>query len=191
MPRPFPILLTPGLLIFASLMACPARPPAPVEPREPPVRIPPGCERSQAGEYYHVGNPAFRYLGEDDGRTLALTLLRARADGGVTGTPDAGAIRITLSRTPAGFVGETRATGFNVSGTPCPVTFPTEVKACAEEHLTLRTVASTALDEECHPPPSGPAPTWTEQVLRRGTPDAGVPDGGALTPPGVLDPREG
>jgi hypothetical protein len=148
------------------------------------VRIPPGCERSQAGEYHHVGNPAFRYLAEDDGRTLALTLVRAQRDGGVGGSPDAGAINLVLARTPQGFVGETRATGFNAAGTPCPARFPTEVTACADDSLRLRTVASTALDEACRPPPSGPPPTWTEQVLRRGPPqpaaaDGGVPDGGA------------
>lgn len=148
------------------------------------MRIPPGCERNQAGEYHHVGNPAFRYLAEDDGRTLSLTLARARRDGGVGGAPEAGAITLVLTRTPEGFVGETRATGFTVAGTPCPVTFPTEITACADDSLTLRTVASTALDEACRPPPSGPPPTWTKQVLRRGAPAAGTgaPDGGTGAP---------
>jgi hypothetical protein len=117
-------------------------------------------------------------VGEDDGRTLSLTVVSSRADGGVGGSPDAGAINLVLSRTPQGFVGETRATGFNAAGSPCPARFPTEVTACADDSLRLRTVASTALDEACLPPPSGPPPRWTEQVLRRGAPDAGVSDGG-------------
>jgi hypothetical protein len=148
------------------------------------VRIPPGCERNQAGEYHHVGNPAFRYLAEDDGRTLSLTLARAQRDGGVGGALDAGAISLVLARTPEGFVGETRATGFTVAGTPCPVTFPTEITACEAEQLTLRAVTSTALDEACRPPPSSPPPTWTEQVLRRGAPptEAGTADGGTGAP---------
>jgi hypothetical protein len=188
MSRPLPLTLALGTLAFASLVACPSRTPSSGGPHPEPVRIPPGCERSQAGEYHHVGNPAFRYLAEDDGRTLSLTVARAQADGGVGGTPDAGAVTVRLSRTPRGFVGETRATGFSVTGTPCPVAFPTEVTACAPDSLTLRTVKSTALDEACLPPPSGPPPIWTEQVLRRGAPDAGTPEGG-LRPPGASAPR--
>lgn len=169
---------------MSTLAACPSR--APEGP--PSVRIPPGCESSQSGEYHHVGNPAFRYLAEDDGRTLTLTLLRARRDGGVGAPPDTGAITLVLTRTPEGFLGEARATGFSVAGTPCPVRFPTELIACGPDTLTLRTVASTPLDEACRPPPSGPPPRWTEHVLRRaapsgepGAPDAGpgAPDGGA------------
>lgn len=167
-----------GPLALSALVACPSRTPSQGARTELPVRVPPGCEQNLAGEYHHVGNPAFRYLAEDDGRTLALTLLRARADGGVGGAPDAGAITLMLNRTPDGFLGETRATGFNVSGNPCPVTFPTEVTACVNDGLTLRTVPSTAVDEACRPPPSGPLPQRVEHVLRRGTPDAGVPDGG-------------
>ncbi len=176
MSPPFRSVLAVSALALTALLACPSRTP-PGGPAEP-VRIPPGCERSQAGEYHHVGNPAFRYLAEDDGRTLSLTVVRSRADGGVGGSPDAGAISVVLARTPRGFVGETRATGFNAAGSPCPARFPTEVTACANDSLRLRTVASTALDEACLPPPSGPPPQWTEQVLRRGAPDAGAPDGG-------------
>ncbi|MDY7228509.1 hypothetical protein [Hyalangium rubrum] len=171
-------LLVLGALPFATLLACPARSPSSGGTQPEPVRIPSGCESSQAGEYHHVGNPAFRYVAEDDGRTLSLTVVSARLDGGVGGSPDAGGINLVLSRTPQGFVGETRATGFNVSGNPCPVKFPTEVTACADDSLKLRTVTSTALDEACRPPPSGAPPKWTEQVLRRGAPDAGVPDAG-------------
>jgi hypothetical protein len=176
MSRPFSLVLVLGGLAFAAtLAACPS---APVGP--PPVNVPPGCERSQLGEYHHVGNPAFRYRAEDDGRVLTLTLVRARADGGVGAAPDTGAITLVLTRTPEGFLGETRATGFSVGGTPCPVKFPTEITACAPDTLTLRTVASTPLDEACRPPPSGPPPRWTEQVLRRGPPrvDTGAPDAG-------------
>src|SRR5512140_1557454 len=131
MSRPLPLVL--GGLALAGLVACPTR--TPLGP--PPVNVPPGCERNQAGEYHHVGNPAFRYLAQDDGRTLSLTLLRSRPDGGVGGAPDAGAVTITVDRTPQGFIGETRALGFS-AGTPCPVKFPTEITACAPDSLTLR-----------------------------------------------------
>src|SRR5688572_5253538 len=122
MARSLPLALVLGGLASATLVACPSRPGGP-----PPVNVPPGCERSQLGEYHHVGNPAFRYLAEDDGRVLTLTLVRARADGGVGAAPDTGAITLVLTRTHQGFVGETRATGFSVGGTPCPVRFPTEI----------------------------------------------------------------
>jgi hypothetical protein len=184
MSRPFPLVLVLGGFAFATLAACPTRTVGP-----PPVHVPPGCELSQAGEYHHVGNPAFRYLAEDDGRTLTLALVRSRRDGGVGAAPEAGAITLVLTRTPEGFLGETHATGFSVAGTPCPVKFPTEVTACGAATLTLRTVASTSLDEACRPPPSGPAPKWTEQVLRRGPPPA--PEPGAPTPGPATDAGTG
>jgi hypothetical protein len=137
------------------------------------VKVPPGCERNQAGEYHHAQNPAFRYLGEDDGGTLSLAVVRAYADGGVE-SADAGSVSIVLQRTPGGFVGETRATGFSGSGAPCPVAFPTEAVACTDAGLTLRSVSSTAIDEGCRPAASGAPAVRLEQQLLRGTPDAGT-----------------
>lgn len=157
-------------------MACPARTPAP-PPAAPPIRVPPGCEKNQAGEYHHTENPAFRYLGEDDGGTLMLTLARTRqglethTDGGTT-------VSIVLNRTPDGFVGETRSTTFTTAGVACPVRFPTQAMVCDDKGLTLRSIASTAIDEDCRPAPSGPKPVWKEQRLLRSVPDAGAPDAG-------------
>jgi hypothetical protein len=155
-----------------TLPACTAPTPAPGERAARPIRVPSGCEQSQAGEYHHAENPAFRYLGEEDGGTLTLALVRASADGGV-GSSGTGTVSIVVSRTPEGFVGETHATGFNAAGTSCPVTFPTEVTACEARSLTLRSEASTAIGEDCRPAPSGPRPTRLQQVLVRGAPDAG------------------
>lgn len=162
--------------LAAALTACPARTPS--QPSAPlPIRVPPGCEKNQAGEYHHAENPAFRYLGEDDGGTLTLTLARVRegeevqTDGGTT-------VHIVLNRTPDGFVGETRSTTFTTAGTECPVRFPTQALVCDDEGLTLRAVASTAIDEDCRPATNGAKPTWKEQRLLRGAPDAGVPDAG-------------
>ena len=176
---PRPMLRVPSSLALAlsvlSLTACPAKAPPRIEPQNPPpppLRVPPGCESSQTGEYHHAENPAFRYHGQDDGGTLLLSVSRALADGG-TDTPDAGAASILLQRTPHGFVGETRATGFAGSGTPCPVVFPTEVLSCADAGLTLRSVASTSIDEGCRPAPSGGPTVKLQQVLLRGAPDAG------------------
>ncbi|NMO20755.1 hypothetical protein HPC49_34040 [Pyxidicoccus fallax] len=171
-------VLTPlalGLSVL-SLTACSPKTPPRTEtqpPPAPPIRVPPGCESSQAGEYYHAENPAFRYYGEDDGGTLSLAVVRARPEGGAE-VPDAGAASIVLQRTPQGFVGETRATGFTGSGAPCPVVFPTEVVTCADTGLTLRSAASASIDEGCRPAPSGAPAVRLQQVLLRGSPDAGT-----------------
>ncbi|PTL78496.1 hypothetical protein [Vitiosangium sp. GDMCC 1.1324] len=184
MSRPIPWIVAGGLA--AALTACPTRtpsqPPAPL-----PIRVPPGCEKSQAGEYHHAQNPAFRYLGEDDGGTLTLTLARAR-EGAEFQTDGGTAVRIVLNRTPDGFVGETRATMFTPTGTECPVGFPTQATTCDDKGLTLRSVASAAIDEQCRPATNGSKPVWKEQRLLRGapnagTPDAGAPDAGTAPPP--------
>jgi hypothetical protein len=156
-------------------MACPARTPSQPEPPRP-VRVPPGCEKSQAGEYHHAENPAFRYLGEDDGGTLTLAVVRARQ--GAESQADGGTVSIVLHRTPDGFTGETRATTFTTTGRACPVRFPTQLTVCDATGLTLRSVATSAIDEDCRPATSGPQPAWKEQRLSRGVPDAGTPDAG-------------
>jgi hypothetical protein len=149
------------------------------------VRVPPGCEKNQAGEYHHAENPAFRYLGEDDGGTLSLAVVRARE--GEEGQTDGGTVSIMLHRTPDGFVGETRATTFTPAGTACPVRFATEATACDDTGLTLRSVARLALDEECHPARSGAEPVWRQQRLLRGAPDTGLPPSGPLAQPQRVD----
>ncbi|MFE8601579.1 hypothetical protein [Archangium violaceum] len=173
--------------LAAALTACPARTPGP-PPAPPPIQVPPGCEKNQAGEYHHTENPAFRYVGEDDGGTLTLTLARTRQ--GLEAQADGGAaVSIVLNRTSDGFVGETRSTTFTTGGAACPMRFPTRAVVCDEKGLTLRSIASTAIDEDCRPAPSGPQPVWKDQRLLRipdaGTPDAGVPDAG--TPPTAGD----
>jgi hypothetical protein len=169
-------LLALSVTTTTCLPGCTGQTPPPGERVARPVRVPPGCEQDQAGEYHHADNPAFRYLGEDDGGTLTLALVRAQD--GATEASDGGTVAIVLSRTPDGFVGETRATGFSAAGTPCPVAFPTEVTACDPASLTLRSAASTAIGEDCRPAPSGPKPTRLQQTLVRGAPpspaDAGM-----------------
>jgi len=64
--------------------------------------------------------------------------------------------------------------GFAGSGTPCPVVFPTEVVSCADAGLTLRSAASTSIDEGCRPAPSGAPTVRLQQVLLRGAPDSGT-----------------
>lgn len=165
--------------LATTLTACPARPPAlPPPPPPPSVHVPPGCEQDQSGLYHHAENAAFRYRGEEDGGTLTLAVTRIWPE---SATPsDAGsAVTIVLERTPEGFVGETRATTYTPAGVECPVRFTTQAIACEPGGLTLRSVTSAALDENCAPAPQGPSPEWKEQRLLRGEPDAGPVDAGA------------
>ena len=164
--------------LATALTACMAHPPAPLPPAPPSIQVPPGCERNQAGEYQHADNPGFRYRGEDDGGTLTLSVTRAQEE--APSATDAGtAVSIVLERTPEGFVGETRAMTFTPAGAACAVSFPTRAVGCDEQGLTLRSVTSMALDEDCRPASSGPPPGWKEQrLLKREqttAPDAGTP----------------
>jgi len=171
--------LVAALAVLASaLPACSSRGTPQGQGAAPrPIRVPRGCEQSQAGDYHHAQNPAFRYRGEDDGSTLVLQVLRAQEDGGVSAEAGDGgsSLSIHLQRTPDGFVGETRSVGFTSTGAPCPVAFPTEVLACDEERLRLRSAATASFDEQCQPPPPGATRPRLEQVLVRGAPDAGIP----------------
>src|SRR5688572_28105495 len=110
--------LVAALAVLAAAPACSSRGPSQGEAAAPrPVRVPRGCEKSQAGDYHHALNPAFRYRGEDDGSTLVLQVLRAQEDGGVSAEAgDGGSLSIRLQRTPEGFVGETRSVGFTSTG---------------------------------------------------------------------------
>jgi hypothetical protein len=172
--RPLPLFLAGAAA--TTLLACPARTPPLPETTSAPVHVPPGCEASQAGEYHHAGDASFRYQAEDTGGTLALTL---RRPGGQPGQEEAGGdVTLVLRRTPEGFHGETRATVRAASGQDCPVRFPTRVTACDATGLTLQSVASTALAEDCSVLPGGAPPVWKEQRLLRGALDAGTPDAG-------------
>src|SRR3712207_2728460 len=97
-----------ALAVLATpLLACPGKTQPRAEGSAPrPIRVPKGCEQSQAGDYSRAQNPAFRYRGEDDGATLVLHVLRAQEDGGVSAeAPDGGSLAIHLQRTPDGFIG--------------------------------------------------------------------------------------
>lgn len=189
-----------------ALVACAPRSPAPA-PR-PPIRIPAGCAADQSGHYVHADNPTFLYHARDDGGTLVLRIERApRAgteDGGEPSGPGpAGDVRqqasgaassaaappdVVLERTPQGFVGQAHGPAFLPSGQVCRVAFPTEVVACTDGGLLLRTTATMEVDEGCQPAPRGGSTAMKEHQLWRrqagprdgGTPDGGTPDGGAV-----------
>lgn len=174
-----------GLLIFGLGACTPKVTPPPFLPPPPPrpaIRIPAGCAADQSGTYTHAEDRTFRYLARDDGGTLDMVVDRLGRDGGTTEPAEA---RLRLDRTPRGFVGVTRAKVFTPDGRSCPAAeFPTEVVACEDAGLVLRTAAKVDLDEACRPPPHPTPSVMVEQRLLRQPatpgPDAGVaPDAGS------------
>jgi hypothetical protein len=127
----------------------------------PEVHIPPGCERDLSGAYVHARVEQFRYLASDDGGTLTLALARAQDAGAVL---DGGTV-LELSRTADGFLGEARTEAPHVSGTACPVSFPTRVVACEQDGLRIQSAAVIAIDAACRP--TAAEPEMTEHQLRR------------------------
>ena len=132
------------LLVGVFAVGC-ARPP-PTRPPPPAIHVPPGCEANLTGTYVHATDPTYLYQGLDDGGTFTLEVGRAFAN-----APDGGAkdVRIALTRTPAGFLGSTRATAFNAVSQPCAISLPTSVAACSDGGVTLRTVGAVELDARC------------------------------------------
>ena len=175
-----------GLLLCACTRSRPA-PPSPQDAQPP--RVPPGCERSLAGSYFHERVPTLRYAASDDGVTLTLIPLRAAATAGAP-APDEGALpvgadaaldagagapRVTLVRGPEGFLGVTRASVYAPGGRLCAdVSFPTEVIACDARGVRVRTESEHYLDEECRAAPHPPPPLG-DHLLVRGTPEPSLP----------------
>ena len=131
----------------------PAAPSPPGAPPPPPIRVPPGCLDDLSGSYVHALNPSYNYLGTDDGGTLFLAVERAHGDAGA-GRQDSNPISISLSRTPRGFLGETRANVFVTSGRICAVDFPTELVGCDDGGLVLKSAMSRNVDESCRASPA-------------------------------------
>jgi hypothetical protein len=128
----------------------PAPPASPPSPPGPPIQVPPGCLADLSGTYVHGQNPTYRYLASDDGGTLFIAVERSRSDAGVPRL-DANPVSVSLSRTPKGFIGETQAVLFVATGRACPVDFPTEIIACDDAGLILKSAISSAVDESCQP----------------------------------------
>jgi hypothetical protein len=118
--------------------------PADSSPGKAPFAIPPDCERSQTGRYHHGRDPRYRYEAVDDGVRLMLSVSSPTGLQAGTSAPT-----IELERTPHGFEGQTRATGFNGEQKPCPLTFPTAVTACDAKGITLETAHTALVDEHC------------------------------------------
>lgn len=152
--------LVPGLL----LLGCPHRAPAPPLPPAPALQIPPGCEANLSGRYQHARDPAFVYDGVDDGGTLLLALHRTDAP-----PSDAGwaSTEILLTRTGHGFQGMTRTTAFNALEKPCAVELPTQLTACADGGLTLRSAETIAIGPACEPS-AAPAALVDQRLVRVG-----------------------
>ena len=103
-----------------------------------------------SGSYVHAQNPSYGYLAHDDGGTLFIAVDRGTADAG-SPRSDPNPVSVSLFRTPRGFLGQTDAVPFVATGRACPVSFPTEIIACEDAGLTLRSAVSSAVDESCEP----------------------------------------
>ncbi len=158
-----------SVLLLLAVSACPKASPAPtaeLPPAPPPaINVPAGCLADLAGAYIHADDATFLYSARDDGGTLELSAMRSFADGG------SGAPTIRLRRGPDGFVGETHALAGLPSGATCEVTFPTRVKACGAEGLTLESASTGSVGEGCATPARPRNAVMLEHKLTRA--DAG------------------
>lgn len=166
-------------------LGCVRPPPTPAaEPSPPPPHaVTLGCREGLAGRWVLEEDPSWTYDASDDGGTLELSVRRTvdagyrprrfrldagpdapRDDGGAAPPPVA---RITLERTDAGFLGSTWGTARTPSGTPCHVSFHTELLACGDGGLLVRTEPSVELDETCQRrAPEPPSPFAQHRLVR-------------------------
>ena len=154
-----------------GILACPPKPPQMSRPDRnapAPNQIPARCDADLSGTYAHGVDPSFRYQASDDGGTLLLTVERIASDGGLTNTSSGTGARIQLLRTPHGFVGQTQAMVTLRSGQRCPIEFPTEMIACDDAGILLRS-ATAALppDDLCRSARAGISAATLEHRLNR------------------------
>jgi hypothetical protein len=65
------------MAVCVGLAGCVRTTPQPPPPPPPPaIVVPEGCTALLSGPWVHGTDPSFRYLGEDDGGTLTLTVFR-------------------------------------------------------------------------------------------------------------------
>ncbi len=178
---------------FGCIRKPPPPPPAPPRPPAPVIRVPAGCLENLSGAYVHSQNPSYNYLATDDGGTLLIAVERSRSDAGTPRT-DAHPISVSLMRTPKGFVGETQAVLFVATGRACPVDFPTEIIACDDAGLMIKSAVSSAVDESCQPSQAAAHAVMAEHRLVRAlpTPPAPPPPPPPQSPPdaGVESPQD-
>ncbi len=102
-------------------------------------------------------------------RDAGPLLADAGADAEDAGRPTT-LIRLTLERTPAGFIGRTSATLPHPLGRSCEVSFKTELLSCADGGLVLRTESATAVGDTCQSPAKAQPVPLAEHQLRRAPP---------------------
>jgi hypothetical protein len=154
---------------FGCIRKPPPPPRAPPRAPEPVIRVPAGCLEDLSGAYVHSQNPNYNYQATDDGGTLLIAVERGRSDAGVPRT-ESNPISVSLVRTPKGFVGETQAMLFVATGRACPVDFPTEIIACDDAGLMIKSAVSSAVDESCQPSQAPGHAVMAEHRLIRALP---------------------
>jgi hypothetical protein len=109
--------------------------------------VPPGCEASLSGIYVHQLNDAYRYEVADQGNEV---LMHAFQQYGDTRRDLGAGSDIIFHRTSTGFHGEAHGTArLEPSKKLCPVTFPYEITACAPDRITMRTLQSFHVNDDC------------------------------------------
>jgi len=139
-----------------------------------------------SGTYVLNTHPGFRYRASDDGSALTLSLSRGPA----------GCASIALWRTAHGFVGKSFGGYVSDAGVACAVTFPTELTACTDAGLVLRSPTKATFNGQCAPVELAEPPALTERLLLRtaeerildaGPADAGESQDGGPTDAGSTD----
>lgn len=169
----------------------PPPPPPPLPPPPPPIAVPEGCLADLSGAWVHADDPSFRYLATDDGGALELVATRTpvvdagfrprrfrpsaedagAVDAGIASADDAGldvpVVRITLARTPQGFVGATLSPMPHPQGRTCVASFATELLDCRDGGLLISAASATSLGDACQPPATPlPAPVLQHRLVR-------------------------
>ncbi len=135
------------------------------------------------GHFAHEEHRDWRYVAQDDGVQLVLEVRAPRS-----GTPaqvEAMPLRITLRRSPDGFLGFAEARVGPEGAAGCRLEYPTRLAACEEHVLTLETLDELAVDEdtcEVAAPPEG-APWRTHRLIRLPPPEVLPEDAPAQVPP--------
>lgn len=102
---------------------------------------------------------------DDAGLPATASALVLDSDGCMPSAPSP--TTVVLQRTGDGFVGQTHAMLLHPTGRWCEVTFRTEVLACGDGGLTLRTETGRALGEECQAPAHPlPEPLVVQRLVR-------------------------
>ena len=113
--------------------------------------LPPGCDRSIAGEWVHEDNASYRYTATDDGKIAYLIPRRVNGDGTLVIDPadKDTQMKVTLERRADGFTGEFRFVEAMDDGAKCPLLFLARITSCSRDRLVLQLESAYGIDSAC------------------------------------------